>query len=49
MPLFSDGKAVDAKDEPGDLPEHLIGSFSVEKQKIAANHCHLECLPTGDL
>jgi len=39
MPLFHDGKATDAKDESGDLPEHLIGPFSEEKQKITANHC----------
>ena len=49
MPLFSDGKAMDVKDEPGDLPEHLIAPFSEEKQKVTANHCDLECLSTGDL
>ncbi|SDG40008.1 iron complex outermembrane recepter protein [Dyadobacter soli] len=42
MPLFTDGKAQDAKDEPGDLPEHLIGPFSEEKRKIDANHCDLK-------
>lgn len=39
MPLSFDGKAQDAKDEPGDLPEHLIGPFSEEKRKIDANRC----------
>jgi hypothetical protein len=38
MPLSVDGKASGAKDEPGDLPEHLIGPFSEEKQQIV-HHC----------